>query len=173
MRMKMVGNKKDIELLVVRNGDTVKVPKGTPVILSIGTTLDTDNDGLKVVLPNTAGAAASNSLMYGIATKDLAVNDYGEVIAMGYAAYAVFTRATRAATTDSWTSSASIAQFGALAIDTVNNAFALFTASAASSHYSPYAVIVDSVASMAASASATSDTRTVQTTAQRVFCKML
>jgi hypothetical protein len=174
MRAKYVGNKADKIILNVQNTEvSANIPKGTPVILKLSDTAQTD-DGLDVVLPSTAGSSLSYSLKFGVLTDSLTPGSYGESILFGVANYALVTRMTRAASTDSWTSSASTISGVGLGIDTLNNAFVpggTVVGSIASNIM--VAIMLDSWASSAASASSTADTRTAITNGNRVFVRMM
>lgn len=174
MRAKYTGSRPDRVIMNVQNNEaSASIPRGTPVILSATGVAATD-DGLDVVLPATAGNVNSYGLRYGVLTSTLVAGQNGESILFGVAPFALVTRATRAASSDSWTSSASIASGVALGIDTLNNAFligASIAASIATNHID--AVLMDSIASFAASATATTDTRTLMTSGQRVFVRMM
>ena len=169
MRFKAIGNKADNVIGVVRNNDTVSIPRGTPLVLQI----DQTNDGLDVLLPSTAGNPLSAALRYGVALSTMAVGDYGETFLFGVCPYVLISRMTRAASTDSWTSSASQASGIGLGLDTLNNVFLLGASAAGSVLSAPNAVLIDSLASAAASASATSDSRTAVTSGVRAFVRML
>lgn len=173
--LNQVGNKAGRCRATVKNGETSSsIPRGTPVVLKLSTTADSDNDGLAVVLPGTAGSAHSYAFRYGVVTDTLAAGQLGESILWGNANYALVTRATRAASTDSWSASATVASGIALGVDTLNNAFLMAASSAGSlASNAANAVLVDSLATVSASASATSDTRTAITVAARVFVRML
>lgn len=168
MNMKMVGSKAETVRVPVKNAESsTTIGKGRPCILAINGT----DDGLAVVLPGTAGAAKSNSLLYGIALDDILAGKTGEAIVFGISRYTIVTRMTRAASSDSWTSSQSIATGVLLGADTVNNALSLGASLA--SNFNAMAVLAESIGSSAASATATSDTRTAITNAVRVFVKLL
>lgn len=171
MRIKTNGNKRDSVYTVIRNAEaTLSIPAGTPVTLVMNGT----NDGLDVVLPNTAGDAKNGAFRYGVATSALVAGNYGEAIVYGFCPYALITRATRAATSDSWTSSASSASGVALGYESVNNAFQVNASMVGSlGTLKAGAVLVDSIASMAASATATTDTRTAITVGVRAFIRMM
>jgi hypothetical protein len=168
MNSKMVGNKADVVRNPVKNAESSStISKGRPCVLAINGT----DDGLAVVLPATAGAAKSNSLLYGIALDDILAGKIGEVVVFGISRYTIITRMTRAASSDSWTSSASVNTGVLLGADTINNALTLGASLA--SNFNAMAVLAETLASSAASATATSDTRTAITNAVRVFVKLL
>ncbi len=175
IRLNQVGNKAGRIMATVRNGEaSASIPRGAPLVLKLSDTAVPADDGLKVVLPSTAGNGNSYGLKYGVAMETFGSGVFSESILFGQCGYTLITRATRAASSDSWTSSASIASGVGLGIDTINNAFLLgasIAASIASNHHA--AVMLDSVASFAASATATSDTRTVMTAAVRSFVRMM
>lgn len=174
MRINQVGNKAARVIVVIKNGETsASIPRGTPVILNLGTALATD-DGLAVVLPSTAGSPNSYALKYGVLVDTTTTGNLGESILFGVASYALVTRMTRAASSDSWTSSASSVSGAPLGIDTLNNAFlAGATIAGSIATNAAMAILLDSWASSAASATATSDTRTAITNANRVFVRMM
>ena len=174
MRAKYVGNKADKIILSVKNGETsATIPRGTPVVLNLSATAAAD-DGLSVVLPSTAGAAASYAYKYGVALDNYATGQLGESILNGVATYALVGVLTRSATSASWPSSASsAASLVALGLDTANNCFLLGASSAGSLPGAGIAHMIDNVASIAGSASATSDTRTNIALGYRVFVRML
>lgn len=170
MRIKSVGNKSDSVIVSIKSGEaSASIPRGTPVVLSLSGT----DDGLAVVLPATAGAQKSGTMMLGVSLQTLAASALGESIVYGIAPYAIITRATRAASSDSWSASASHSNFWVLALDTLNNAFLPQASSLLTNTFVPQAALVDSMAAIAASATATSDTRTVLTTSARVFVRMM
>jgi hypothetical protein len=169
MRAGRTGRIADKIFLNVKSDEaSATIPRGTPVCLA----MDGTDNGLAVVLPGTT-AANSNSLVYGVATADLAAGATGEVQAFGYCSYGIVRRGTRAASTDSWTSTASAAAQIMLNIDTLNNCFSTSGGTLAASAYLPFALLAESLASIAASASATSDTRTALTTSAKLFLRML
>lgn len=167
MRVKLAGNKRDSVIHIVRNMDTVSIPGGTPVVLTMNGT----NDGLGVVLPSTAGATKSQLLPYGVLAGDsLNVGEAGESIVFGYSQFTVVTVLTRSATSASWPAAASVAALQALTIDTANNAFA--TAATVGTN-PPAAVLVDTIAAQAGSATNATDTRLGITSKARAFIRML
>jgi hypothetical protein len=166
MRFKQVGNKEDLGFVVIRNSDTVKISKGDPVILNLNGT----NDGLDIIRANSS-AAKTHALLFGVATKDVEINEYGEAQVFGFCRSLTLVRATRAASTDSWASQASIGAYNWLTLETVYGGFSSLASSAAT--YSPFAVLGESLASYASSASVTSDTRTAITTSVKGFLRIL
>lgn len=175
LTLNQVGNRAAKAKGTIKNGEaSASIPRGTPVILKLSTTSDSDNDGLAVVLPSTAGAANSFGLRYGISLDTIATGAFSEAVLFGVASYALITRMTRAASSDSWTSSASVASGAGMGVDTINNALLVGATIAGSiaSNAMPI-ILLDSLASSAASATATSDTRTAITNAVRVFVRML
>jgi hypothetical protein len=171
MRFKQVGNKADSVLMVIRNAETsATIPIGSPVTLVLNGT----NDGLDVVLPNTAADAKNGAFKYGIATSSILAGAYGESLVFGFTSYALMTRMTRAATTDSWTSSQSVQSGIALGWESINNALVMNASMVGSlGTLQANCVLASSLASSAASASATTDTRTAITNAVRVFVRMM
>lgn len=178
MRAKYTGNKADRIMHVVKNGEaTLTIPRGSPLVLKYTGTADPDNDGLAVVLPNTAGSASSFSVKYGVATQTMAPGEFGETILAGIAPYALVQKMTRSATTASWSGAISYGSGVPMGIDTVNNLFAPGTGTdtlAGSVLNGGFqAVLLDQVAAIPASASNTSDARTVIYGGARAFIRML
>lgn len=174
MRQKYVGNKRDSKLVVVRNDDTVTIPRGTPLVLQLSSTAD-DGDGLAVLLPSSTSAALSDVFGYGVATADIPVNGISEAIVSGYVAYALITQLTRSASSAVWPSYASSAS-AILQIDTLNNAFLMASISQALQNYLPFAVLLDSIAGSSTTSASTSSgpgTVTASIVAHRVFVRML
>jgi hypothetical protein len=174
MRLKLAGNKADSEIHVVRNDDTVTIQRGQPVCLQLTGVADA-NDGLDVVLPSTASAGAFG-YAYGVATKNMAVGEFGEVIAYGLARFALVGVLSRSATSANWPAIVSSAAGGVLQLDTVNNMLQLVAAVAPASNYIPFAIMVDSVAAQASQSSVTSgpgSTQTMSSVGARVFVRML
>lgn len=184
-RMKLIETPlPDKHIHVVKNAETFVIPTGTPLVLNLSGTKQpsTDQngrtagfeDGLQVVVPNSAGAGPTIAYAYGIAAGPIQPSQLGESVLHGVVS-AVVLYATRAASTDSWSSSASIAASQWLNINTVNNAFStMVSGSATSDDKRAFAgIMADSVASFAASASNTSDTRTALTALKRVFVRMM
>lgn len=172
MRLKLAGNKADTEFRVVKNSDATlagTMPTGTPVILALNGT----DDGLAVVLPSTAGAAATEGLFFGILPYAIQQNQIGECIGNGLANNAIMVRATRSASSASWSSSQSIASWAALSVDTINNGLTTYSASGGVSQYQPFAILAQSVSSISASATATTDTRTAITIAVKAWVQLL
>lgn len=169
MRFKQVGPKADSVMMNVKNGDTVSIPRGTPVALIMNAT----DDGLAVCLPATAGAQKSGTMQMGVCLETLPVGALGDAIVYGIAPYAIITRATRAASSNSWSASAVVTDAWVLALDTLNNAFLPQASSLLTNTFVPAAVLVDTLGTVSASATATSDTRTALTTSARVFVKMM
>jgi hypothetical protein len=155
----------------VKNVDTVVIPRGTPVVLTLNGTAD----GYGVVLPSTAGQAKSNAFAWGVCQTigGLGIGATDDVYGTGYCPFAIVVYATRSASSASWTSSASIASGAIMSIDTVNNAYTTASASIGSLGQGQLAVLLDTIASFAASASATSDTRTALTVGARVFLRYI
>jgi hypothetical protein len=170
MRMKTVGNKRDIVALVVRNNSGASMPAGTPVNLELSGT----NDGLDVILPS-ASAAKADVLPFGVVLAAIADQQYGEAQVFGFCQNIVLLRQTRAASTDAFSSDAN--GFSALGVllnvDTVNNAFSTSGGTMAKSGFLPFAVLAATVGSWASSASATSDSRTAITVASKAFLRMM
>jgi hypothetical protein len=176
MRAKYVGNKADKIIMNVKSAEaTASIPRGTPVVLNLSSTGSAD-DGLGVVLPATAGDAATGNMKYGIVTDTLAAGVLGESILFGYCSYAIAvleTRSTPGTGGASWSTMSQASGVG-MGIDTVNNALAIgggtIAGAIASNHQD--IILLDSI-TMTASATNTSDTSTVITKAVRVFVRML
>jgi hypothetical protein len=170
MRMKTVGNKRDIVALVIRNNSGVSMPSGTPINLELTGT----NDGLDVVLPSSS-AAKADVLGFGVVLNAIADQQYGEAQVFGFCNNITLLRQTRAASTDAFSSNSDgFSLIGVLLnIDTVNNAFSTSGGTMAKSGFLPFAVLAATVASWASSASATSDTRTALTVASKAFLRMM
>ena len=101
MRFKVVGNKRDTGLVVVKNADTLIIPIGAPVFLAGNGT----NDGLAVVSANNL-AAASQGMFFGInAVSALAASGgEGEAAIFGYYDTARLRIASRNSSSDVWAS---------------------------------------------------------------------
>lgn len=175
MRIKQVGNKRDSKLAVVQNADTVTIPRGTPLVLTLANTVAAAGDGLSVVLPSTAGASNSNIFGYGVAIESILVNAFSESIVAGYVAYALVTQLTRSASSAVWPSSASLAAYAILQLDILNNAFQIVSVSQAAQNYQPFAVLLDSISSVTTQASTSSGPGTVTASivAHRVFVNFI
>lgn len=170
MRMKTVGNKRDLVAIVVRNAEaSASIAAGQPVCFVMNAT----NDGLDVVLPGTGAAVKATSFAAGIALQAMASGTYGESQVYGFCQNVVLKRQTRSDSTGSWSSNSDGFVTGLLlVVDTVYNAMSTL-ASSGGSIYQPYAVLAESVASWAATASTTSDTRTVITVATKAMIRMM
>ena len=152
MRLPTLGAKYQTVIVQVKNADTVVIPNGTPVAFVFNGT----DDGLAVVLPNTAGAAKATTLFAGIVefagSTSLPVSSIGDAFFFGMVTNALVDLVTRSATSANWPSYTSLNAGDALAVDTVNNALT-DVATGASSAYLPFAVIGGSVASATTQAS--------------------
>src|SRR4051812_24381 len=101
MRMKQVGNKRDIVAIVVKNAEaSATIPVGSPLCFVMNGT----DDGLGVVLPGTGGAVKATSLMAGVALTSMLAGGYGESQVFGFCQNVVLRRQTRAASTDAFSS---------------------------------------------------------------------
>jgi len=170
MRMKQVGNKRDLVAVVVRNAETsATIPAEIPFAFVMNAT----NDGLDVVLPSTATGAKATSFAAGIALSAMAAGVYGESQVWGFCQNVILKRQTRSDSTGDWSSNATGFVTGlALLIDTVYNAMST-AASTGASIYAPIAVLAESVATWASTASNTADSRTVITVATKAFIRMM
>lgn len=187
MRTKLIeSNKPERYIHNVRNVDTsaaaATIPVGSPLILNLSNTPQPPTytnglqagweDGLQVVLPNTAGAANSGEFFYGFATAPIIVQQLGETMVHGVGKSAVF-RASRANTTLPWASGASSPGFGlGLSVDTVNNAFATI-AGTATTNTVAVATLLDDLTTYASSASNATDSRLVLTQLCRTFIRQM
>lgn len=174
IRLNQVGNKAGKISATITNGETsATIPRGTPVVLKLSSTLSATNDGLQVVLPSTAGDPVNYFGRFGVSVDTMTTNQQSEAILFGVCNYALVTLMTRAASTNSWTSSASIASGVALGLDSLNNAFLIGASSAGSLPFAGGAFLLDSLASAAASATTTADSRTAITTSARVLVRFM
>lgn len=99
MRFKVVGNKRDIMAVVIKNKDTVILKAGSPCVLQVNGT----DDGLAVTtIINLATALQGN--FFGIAYNDVAVGAFGEAQCFGFNDSTRLRLTTRAASTDVWAS---------------------------------------------------------------------
>lgn len=171
MRMKTVGNKRDLMAVVIRNNAGASIPIGTPVCLNMNGT----NDGLDVVLPNSA-TAKSHAFAYGVTLATYADQQYGEAQVFGFCPNIVMLRQTRSASTADWSSNnAGFALGHILVIDTAGNRFSTSGGTQAITGYLPFAVLAESIATWASTASsdATADTRLSITVASKAFLRMM
>lgn len=170
MRMKTVGNKRDMTAIVIKSAEaSATIAAGAPVCFAMNGT----DDGLAVVLPGTGGAVKTTSFAAGVALSSIVAGGYGESQVFGFCPNIILRRQTRAATTDAFSSNSDGFATGLLLlVDTINNAFST-AASVAVSMYAPLAVLAESVASWASSASTTSETRTVITVATKAMIRMM
>lgn len=171
MRMKSVGNGREIMAGVVRNNSGVTLAAGTPVALECSGT----RDGIDVVLPSSS-AAKAHALAYGVVLNAIADQQYGEAQVYGFNSNIVLLRQTRATSTDDWSSNNAGFPLGCvLNINTVNNAFTTSGGTQAVTGFLPFAVLASSVATWASTASsnATGDTRTALTVSAKAFLRMM
>lgn len=185
MRAKLIeSNKPEHYIHPVRNVDTsaaaAQIPVGSPLILNLSNTPQPPTytnglqpgweDGLQIVLPNTAGAANCAEFFYGFATAPILVQQLGESMLHGVGKAAVF-RASRAATTANWPAVASSAGFGQVLIcDTTNNCFNVVGTGTVTT---PACTLLDDFPALASSASNATDTRTVLTSLLRAFIRQM
>lgn len=184
MRMKTVGNKRDIMAVVIHNADTVSIPIGAAVCLALNAT----NDGLDVILPSTAEgvvAGSSGVTCYGVCLGNapLAVGAYGEAQVFGFTADLMYTLETRASTTASWSTASTAPEFTPLYFETKANGWQTYaiqtfvtgatTALAAITGFQPLAVLAQTLQTVSASASSTADARTALTTMVKAYIHIL
>lgn len=156
MRMKTVGNKREILAGVFFNNDTVTINEGEPIAFSFGTATNY-SDGLNCQSLTTAGAGAYAEA-YGVALGTVAPNGYGEAIVFGYCGYVLVNVLTRSATSAVWPSTASIQSGAVLQLDTLNNCFSVFSSSHPQTNFQPFAIMLDTIASATTQASTLSGT---------------
>lgn len=180
MRMKQVGNKREILAGVFQNNDTVTISEGMPIAFSFSAASNTlGGDGLYAVSLATAGAS-SYALAYGVALGTVAPNQYGEAIVFGYTGYVLVTVLTRSASSAVWPSTAAISTGAVLQLDTANNAFSVFSSAHPLTNFQPFAILLDSVASAttqastpASSSNGTNSSATASVVAHRAFVRMI
>lgn len=134
MRMKTVGNKRDIMATVIQNSEaTASIQVGQPVCMYALGGAGTNPDGVAVCLPSTAHTQNANNefqLLYGVALTNLPagipVNGFGEAQVFGFCADIAFTSATRASSTNSWPTIASQACWVPLVPETVGNGWTTY-----------------------------------------------
>jgi len=142
MRMKSVGNKRDLMAVVIYNDEaTNSIPVGAPVVMSYSGT----QDGLAVVLPATAADVKQTSLGFGVCLGDgkggaLLAKGYGEAQVFGHCPNVKLLR-TRAASTDAFVS---IIAGALLKAESVSNCFQT-AASVGASVQMPAAVLASSI----------------------------
>lgn len=192
MRTKLIEtNKPEKYANVVRNAETVSIPRGTPLVLNLSGTPQPSSyqnglpagaeDGLQVVLPSSGGAFASNYYDYGVAYADILAGQLGDALIDGVVQALVIMN-TRSASDANWATSASQAASVLLVINTVANAFSQIASSgtaASNTTISSYAsdfiaVLIDSYATqVTASSTNTADTRTLSTALRRCFLRRM
>lgn len=154
------------------------VSRGQPVVLRGNGT----QDGVAVVLPSSGSAATVFSLLYGVATRDYAANEPGEVQCYGVCEAIALFRQTRSATTADWSSASSIPSYGVFLVDSTVNCFTnagTQGATGAASTFGtftsplPFVVGLQTLAAAASTASATSDTRTRIATYVKAFLRLM
>jgi hypothetical protein len=185
VRTKLIeSNKPEKYIHNVRNVDTspqgLTIPTGSPLVLNLSSVPQPPTytnslpagweDGLQVVLPNTAGVNPTQLFFYGVATGPILVQQLGEAVVFGVCQAAVI-RGTRSATTAPWPSGASAAvASNFLVIDVPNNAFA--TAASVSSVEATI-ILLDNFTSYSSSASSAGDTRTAFSQLARAFVRLM
>jgi hypothetical protein len=143
------------------------------VIWQLGSTSDTDGDGIDVTLPSTAGVI-NYQLWGGVNTLALATGQFGEAIVYGFAPSTLVKLNSRATSTDSWTSMAAIASGVLLVPDFTNNVWQTLANVAAQS--SPGLILLDAIASIQTAVSnsyAAADTRVIVGGLKRAFVRLL
>ncbi len=178
MRMKMVGNKREILAGVFQNNDTVTLSEGMPIAFSFSS-VSNAGDGVYCQALATAGASAY-ALAYGVALGNVAPNQFGEAIVFGYTGYVLVTVLTRSASSAVWPSTAAISTGAVLQLDTANNAFSVFSSAHPLTNFQPFAILLDSVASAttqastpASSSNGTNSSATASVVAHRAFVRMI
>lgn len=152
MRMKTVGNKRDIVAVVVYNDESsAAIPLGAPVVLSLSGT----QDGLAVVLPSTAADKKQSTFGYGVslgngAGGSLSAGSFGEAQVFGLNSNVKLLR-TRATSTDPYVS---IDVGALLKAESVSNCFQTVASNGASA-FIPNAAVAFSIASIASTAAST------------------
>lgn len=199
MRMKTVGNKRDLMATVVLNAEaTASITIGQPVCMYL-TGGAGGTDGISVCLPSTAhtqNAGNEFQCLYGVfitnSAAGVAPGFFGEAQVFGFCADIAFTAATRASSTASWSSIQSVAAWLPLIPETVGNGWTTYasqtfiTGSVSTITGSipfpqfqvllvPYSVSTGStgIYSIAASASNASDTRTALLTLVKGYIRIL
>lgn len=99
MRFKVVGSKRDVMAIVIKNKDTNTIFAGAPVVYQVNGT----DDGLAVTTVTNLAAALSGNFC-GVAYADILANAYGEAQVFGFNDATRLRVTTRAATTDVWAS---------------------------------------------------------------------
>lgn len=181
MRIKTVGNLGDKVICVAKSAEaSANIPRGTPVVLQYNGT----DDGLAVVLPSSSSASKINAFRYGVAVKDIAAGQIGEVQVFGNCDFVVLTLQTRANTSggSSFSTADTVALGVLLTILSAANAFSTVAQTVAFastdaftlSNYEPAkAAIGQSLASAAGIATATSETRTAITQGVKAFLRYM
>lgn len=178
MKHQTLGDKADFASRQIRNGEaSATIPRGAPVVMALSGT----EDGLRVLLPSTAGAVKSMLFFFGVSMDSYAVGALGEAQAAGFCRYAKLLRQARTSSTVSWASEDTLATGLFLALNSVHDAFTTIastlsvpaTDSTALSLNQYYAYLAESLASYAGSASSTSDTRLALTSAVKIFLRAL
>ena len=169
MRTKIVGNKRDNVIVVVKNSEaTSSITSGMPVELSLNGT----NDGLAVLLPSNSDAKA-HAGFFGVALGTITAGNFGECAVFGFILDALVLSRTRAATTDSWSTVASMPVGCLLNVDTVNNWFSTSGGTQAKSAFLPYAILAESIASTIGLASSTDNALTASSIALNIFLRAM
>jgi hypothetical protein len=153
MRMKQVGNKKDLMAVVVYNDESsASIPLGAPVCLSLSGT----DDGLRVVLPSTGTDSYQTTFAMGVALSAIAAGTYGEAQVWGLCNNVKILR-TRAASTDVF---AHISIGALLKAESVSNCFVTAAANGASA-FKPVAAIAQTLAVVASTLASSVNSSTV------------
>lgn len=201
MRMKTVGNKRDILAVVIHNAETTaSLQNGMPCCLYLSGNNNTI-DGVDVQLPSSAHTQAAGSeftTLFGVVLTNvpggIPPGGYGEAQVFGFCPDIAFTSETRSASSGggSWSSVASQVAFVPLLPETVGNGWTTYnsaqflTVSTAASPsagafpqyqvlLTPYSVSSGStgIYSIAASATNVSDTRTALFTLVKGYLRIL
>lgn len=99
MRFKVVGTRRDIMAVTVKNADTIPILAGAPCSVAANGT----NDGLAAVSYNNL-SAAKQGLFFGVVFNEIAAGAFGESQVFGFNDSVRIRVATRAASTDVWAS---------------------------------------------------------------------
>lgn len=99
MRFKVVGSKRDVMAIVVKNKDANTVFAGAPLVYQVNGT----DDGLAITSVTNLAAALSGNFC-GVAYADILSNAYGEAQVFGFNDATRLRVTTRATSTDVWAS---------------------------------------------------------------------
>ena len=154
MRMKSVGNKRDLCAVVIYNDEaTATIGLGQPVVMSLSGT----KDGLGVVLPATAADVKQSTFGFGVSLGSYAPKTFGEAQVFGLCSNVQLLR-TRANSTAAY---AAIAVGALLVAESVNNSFQTVASNGASA-FVPNAAVAFSIAAIASTSVSTGTIYTSQ-----------